>query len=90
MLLEHGADPNIECNLRLRAIHLAAVKHSSSTVRSLLKYQADVNVSDRHGITPLYISADENDIKIARPAKMPASLPTSSSSEYVVRYASSA
>lgn len=54
VLLKHGSDPN-EFNLHEQstALHVAAVKDNVAAVKLLLQYDADANVRDGSGLTPL-------------------------------------
>jgi cytohesin len=57
LLLERGADPNIQDNDGDTPLHLAAANGYSEIVKLLLEHGADPNVQDYGGMTPLHYAA---------------------------------
>jgi cytohesin len=57
LLLEHGADPNIQDNNGRTPLHWAAWKGHLEVVELLLEHGADPNVQDYGGMTPLHYAA---------------------------------
>jgi len=55
-LLEQGADPNAENDVKMTPLHEAA-EHCPEAVPILLKYGADPHARDEGGLTPLHIAA---------------------------------
>jgi hypothetical protein len=59
-ILEHNADPNIQNNDGLTALHLAARSGKKDITQTLLAYNADPNSADKHGMTPLMYAIIKN------------------------------
>jgi ankyrin repeat protein len=53
LLLEHGADPNIQDRYGWTSLHEAAIRGFVNVVKLLLEYGADPTVKDKDGRTPL-------------------------------------
>eukprot|EP01122_Echinamoeba_exundans_P015392 TRINITY_DN728_c0_g1_i1.p1 TRINITY_DN728_c0_g1~~TRINITY_DN728_c0_g1_i1.p1 ORF type:complete len:721 (-),score=143.90 TRINITY_DN728_c0_g1_i1:2567-4729(-) len=67
LLLENGADPNIQDDALQSALHHACMRAKSSLVaeaveciKHLMKCNADINLKDVHGFTPLHVCAINN------------------------------
>jgi ankyrin repeat protein len=58
MLLEHGADPNMDTKSWLHPLHLAVEADQPINVQLLLEYHADINVQDNRGRTALHHVGD--------------------------------
>ena len=59
MLLDHGADVNLECALSGTALHTASSQGHSAIVEILLCNGADVNAINLACETPLHLAADQ-------------------------------
>lgn len=67
LLLENGADPNIQDDALQSALHHACMRAKSSlvadteeSIKLLIKHNCDVNLKDVHGFTPLHVCAIYN------------------------------
>ena len=58
MLLEHGADPNMQCSYSRAALSLFAESGHDWAVRTLLEYGAHVDIQDRDGNTALKVAVE--------------------------------
>jgi ankyrin repeat protein len=65
LLLDEGADTQINLSNRMMALHLAVTKSSIEMVSLLLDRGAKVNVQDQDGNTPLYLAAKNNNLELA-------------------------
>lgn len=64
-LLSRGADPNACDRFSKRVIHFAVLRESTDMVQWLINYQADINVKDEFGSTPLSMALlDKNNSSI--------------------------
>lgn len=52
-LLKAGANPNILCTEKRTALHIAALKDYHEIIKLLLEHQADYEIKDNAGVTPL-------------------------------------
>ena len=60
LLLDHGANPNIQnTQNHLQPLHMAARHGSSGICRLLLSAGADINVASKDGSTPLHEAAEQ-------------------------------
>ena len=59
LLMENGADANIQSNDGRSPLHMAASKGNFNVVRLLLDYGADVNIPDIDGYTPFHCAASQ-------------------------------
>jgi ankyrin repeat protein len=55
--LARGADPNIEDDDGVVALHVAAVGGHTAVIELLLMHQANINEDDDSGATPLHLAA---------------------------------
>ncbi|KAK4140588.1 ankyrin-3 [Dichotomopilus funicola] len=60
-LLEHGADPDIADKINRIALHTAARKGLSGTVKVLLQYTKQINQLDHSGWSPFFCACLSND-----------------------------
>jgi hypothetical protein len=65
MLIDAGARINLPCNLRVRALHLAALNGSSKAVKTLLHLGASCDAADSFGRTPLHYAARAGQVAAA-------------------------
>ena len=66
-LLEHGADPNIpEPQNKTSVLHWACERGCLETVELLIKYNADVNMKDYYGNTPLMEACKQGHLDIVK------------------------
>lgn len=56
-LLDAGADPTVQDNLKCGSLHYAAHFCHKSIARLLLEHTQEVNICDREGETPLHLAA---------------------------------
>lgn len=59
-LLEHNADPNIQNDDGITALHIAARLGQKKMVKKLLKFNANPNIQDKNGMTPLMYAVMKN------------------------------
>ena len=65
LLLQYGADPNIQLSDGTAALHYAVVKELNSTVEVLLQVSnINYNMADSYGRTPLFFASQEGYSKI--------------------------
>lgn len=57
VLLESGANPNIQSKTGMTALHAAAFNNRDGLVQVLLSYSADPNLVDSKGRTPIMVAA---------------------------------
>lgn len=60
VLLDHGADPNVQDRCGVTPAHDAARTGFLDTVRVLVDYGASVNVPDHSGALPIHIAIRES------------------------------
>jgi uncharacterized protein len=60
LLLAHGADINYRWVLKRTALFLAIQSENPEAVKLLLKFNADVNIRDQDGISPLMLANKSN------------------------------
>ena len=53
-MLDSGANPDLTNNLGQTPLHLAATNENAFSIRTLVKYNANVNCFDINGNTPLH------------------------------------
>lgn len=56
LLLDLGADPDIEIKKGLTLLHLAIILNNEDALKILLKHKANINIPDRKGMTPLHMA----------------------------------
>ena len=56
LLLEHGANPNVQDCTGNTPLHLAACTHHIRVITLLLRFGADVSATDAFGKTPLHLA----------------------------------
>jgi ankyrin repeat protein len=59
LLLEAGADPDLQDKIGDTALHYAAREHKSEAVDLLIEYGADINITNKAGQTPLDVATSE-------------------------------
>ncbi|KAM4603427.1 cyclin-dependent kinase 4 inhibitor D [Polymixia lowei] len=59
LLLEHGADPNIQDRHGIAPVHDAARAGFLDTLQVLVEYGASVNIPDQSGTLPIHIAIRE-------------------------------
>lgn len=57
LLLESGADPNLQSKSGMTALHAAAFNNRDGLVQLLIAYKADPNLVDAKGRTPIMVAA---------------------------------
>ncbi|XP_032319426.1 ankyrin repeat domain-containing protein 7-like [Camelus ferus] len=60
VLLEHGADPNLEDNCQNTALHYTILAGNMSVATKLLHYNANIEATDKYNFTPLLLAIREN------------------------------
>ena len=66
ILLDHGADPNVQDNNSCTPLHIAVLNESVEIVRCLLDRNVDLEIRDDIGETPLLTAARSGSDKITR------------------------
>ncbi|XP_056136842.1 cyclin-dependent kinase 4 inhibitor D [Lampris incognitus] len=59
LLLEHGADPNVQDRQGIAPVHDAARAGFLDTLQVLVEYGASVNIPDQNGTLPIHIAIRE-------------------------------
>ena len=65
LLLDNGADPNLETREGLRPLHKACRHGCVNTVHTLLDHGADVNAVDKQGNLPIHIACSTGHFGVA-------------------------
>ena len=66
VLLESGADPNLEDDSRQTPLHVAAREGNVEMIRLLLAHGAHVDARNKHKWTPLHFAASQKHLEAAR------------------------
>ncbi|XP_013402085.1 ankyrin-3-like isoform X4 [Lingula anatina] len=59
LLLQHGANPNIQDKELQKPLHLAAERGAAQCVQLLLQHGANPNIQDKWGSTPIHFAAKQ-------------------------------
>ena len=65
-LLNHGADPNIQCSMNETALYQAVDMEKIDHVKLLLKHGADPNISQIDGLSPLHLAVSKQNLLIIK------------------------
>ncbi|XP_070538385.1 BRCA1-associated RING domain protein 1-like [Ptychodera flava] len=66
LLLDKGADPNIQTKSGVTPLHRAAYCQHANIVRLLLSHQADPTLTDDDGKSPLHKAAEKGNLEICQ------------------------
>jgi len=66
VLLNHGADPNIQCSMNETALYQAVDMEKIDHVKLLLKNGADPNISQIDGLSPLHLAVSKQNLLIIK------------------------
>jgi ankyrin repeat protein len=65
-LLQKDAEPNELTLSHLTALHIASVNNLIDITKLLIRYNADVNIGDSHGLTPVIYAISKNNTEIIK------------------------
>ena len=65
-LLNHGADPNIQCSMNETALYQAVDMEKIDHVKLLLKHGSDPNISQIDGLSPLHLAVSKQNLLIIK------------------------
>lgn len=65
LILEAGADPNLEDAFGMTGLHFAARRGNLAIVELFLQYKADVNIQENYGFTALHEAVENNRKEVA-------------------------
>lgn len=66
LLLEHGANPNIQDDIGQTPLHIVVLRRHDDIIPLLMKYHADPNIKDKFGETPLSDARKSGDARAVR------------------------
>ena len=66
VLLNHGADPNIQCSMNETALYQAVDMEKIDHVKLLLKNGSDPNISQIDGLSPLHLAVSKQNLLIIK------------------------
>ena len=66
ILLNNGADPNIQCSMNETALYQAVDMEKIDHVKLLLKHNADPNITQIDGLSPLHLAVSKQNLLIIK------------------------